>query len=92
MRATIEYTDHLILRDGKKVFQVLAENNVKIIKTKLGTFVSQTRVIIEVKNYDEINMLLAELNRRCTEGVKLIKVRGDGIFSKLRRKTNETGI
>lgn len=89
MRATIEYEDHLISRDGKKVFQVLAENNIKIIKTKLGTFCSQTRVIIEVKNYDEVNMLLAELNRRCTEGVKLIKVRGDGIFSRLRRSCNE---
>ncbi len=89
MRATIEYNDYLISHDGKQVFRVLAENNIKIIKTKIGTYCSQIRVIIEVNNYDEVNMLLAELNRHCAGGVKLIKVRGDSIFSRLRRNRNE---
>jgi hypothetical protein len=92
MKAVLEYTDHLISRDGKQVFKILAEHNIEIIKTKRSQFYDQIQVVIRVKDYDELNLLIFELNQHCREGVKLIKVRHDSIFDRLRRETDEERI
>ena len=89
MKAVLEYTDHLISRDGKQVLKILAEHNIEIIKTKKDYWTYDRKITIRIKDHDELNLLLAELNKYCVDGVRLVKVRRDGIFSRPRRNSNE---
>ena len=86
MKAVLEYTDRLVSHDGRQVFKILAERNIEIIKTKPDSLSNKVRVTIRVKDYEELNLLLLELNKYCRVSVCLIKVRREGIFGRRNRK------
>lgn len=72
LRVTLRYTD--CLQDGRNVFGILANHNVEILGT--WTFlVYHPRVTIRVKNHNELNNLLCDLNNHCSYEVGVLKVR-----------------
>ena len=92
MKAVLEYYNHIISRDGRQMFRILAERKIEVIKTKTDTWTSDVRVTIRIKDWNELNLLVSELNKYCPCGVRIVKVRGDGVFNRLRRKTDEERI
>lgn len=70
IKATLRYTD--CLQDGRKLYEVLTNNNVVIVGTK-RSWSMYPRVIILVKDYDRLSCLLHELNASCTYEVRLVK-------------------
>lgn len=56
-------------RDTKIIFSILAKKKIKIIKTS-----DYGEVTIYIKNYDDLNKLIAELNSETTYGVVVRKV------------------
>lgn len=92
MKAVLECYDHIISRDGRQMFRILAERKIEVIKTKTYTCTSDVRVTIRIKDWNELNLLVSELNKYCSCGVRIVKVRYDGLFSRLWRKTDEKRI
>ena len=82
MIAILRYTD--CLHDGRDVFSVLANRNVEILKTKQGISI-YPEVTIKVKDREELNSLLYDLNKHSTHGVRLVKTKPDSIFSAIKR-------
>lgn len=78
MKAILQYTDCMF--DNKNVFEVLARNNVEVIKTKQGQFSIYPLVTIRVKDTDTLNKILGQLNESSFYGVRIIKVKSDKSF------------
>lgn len=72
IKATLRYTD--CLQDGRKVYEVLTNNKVAIIGTKRGWSI-YPRVVVLLKDYEQLSNVLHELNARCAFEVRLIKYR-----------------
>ncbi len=71
MKAILKYIDDL--GDGNIVFDTIAIRNVKILRTKTG-LIKYPRITIYIKDYKELNQLIAELNRKCKYEVQIVKV------------------
>ena len=65
IKGILKYDDY----DKKCVFGILASNNVKILKSSYQT------VVIEIRNYEDLNKILAKLNNVTSHGVSVKKVR-----------------
>lgn len=78
MKAILQYTDCMF--DNKNVFEVLARNNVEVIKTKQGQFSIYPLVTIRVKDTDTLNKILEQLNESSFYGVRIIKVNSGKSF------------
>lgn len=78
MKAILQYTDCMF--DNKNVFEVLARNNVEVIKTKQGQFSIYPLVTIKVKDTDTLNKILEQLNESSFYGVRIIKVKSGKSF------------
>ena len=83
MKAILRYTNCLL--DGKNVFGILSAHNAHIIKTKHRNSI-YPRITIKIKNYDELNHLIYEINSKSTYGVELIKVKPDNRILDLIKK------
>lgn len=68
MKAVLKYERSS--RDTKTIFSILAKKKIKIIKTS-----DFGEVTIYIKNYDDLNKLVAELNSETTYGVVVKKVK-----------------
>lgn len=73
LKVVLRYTD--CLQDGKNVFSVLAEQNIRILKTKQPSFSIYPKVTILVENSQELNKLIGKLNHRCTYEVSIVKAK-----------------
>lgn len=71
LKVVLRYTD--CLQDGKNVFSVLAEQNIRILKTKTPCLSIYPRVTILIEDYQELNKLLCNLNCRCDYEVRVVK-------------------
>lgn len=69
IKATLRYTD--CLQDGRKLYEVLTNNKVVIAGTKRD-WSMYPRVVILVKDYEQLSCLLHELNASCTYEVRLL--------------------
>ena len=72
IKATLRYTD--CLQDGRKLYEVLTNNKVVIAGTK-RSWSMYPRVVILVKDYEQLSCLLHELNASCTYEVCLLNYR-----------------
>lgn len=72
IKATLRYTD--CLQDGRKLYEVLTNNKVVIAGTKRD-WSMYPRVVILVKDYEQLSRLLHELNASCTYEVRLLNYR-----------------
>lgn len=72
LKVVLRYTN--CLQDGRNVFQILADNNVMILKTRDGWSI-YSKITIVVKDYNELNFLISELNRNCSYEVRVIKTK-----------------
>jgi hypothetical protein len=70
IKAVLRYTD--CLQDGKKVYTMLTNNKVLIVGTK-RSWSMYPRIIIMLKNYDQLSSILHELNATCSYEVRLLK-------------------
>lgn len=70
IKAVLSYTD--CLQDGRNVYTVLTNNKVIIVGTR-RSWSLYPRVVILVKNYDQLSSILHELNAKCTYEVRLLK-------------------
>ena len=68
MKAVLKYERNS--RDTKTIFSILAKKKIKIIKTS-----DFGEVTIYIKNYDDLNKLVAELNSETAYGVVVKKVK-----------------
>ena len=83
MKAVLKYTD--CLQDGRNVFHTLAVRNVEILKTKQG-FSIYPQITIRIKDTDELNQLVSELNKNCRYEVRVVKVKSEsGLIEKIKR-------
>lgn len=67
MKAVLKYERNS--RDTKTIFSILAKKKIKIKTSDFG------EVTIYIKNYDDLNKLVAELNSETTYGVVVKKVK-----------------
>ena len=72
LKVVLRYTD--CLQDGRNVFRILADNNAKILKTRKG-FSIHPKITIVVKDYNELNLLISELNCNCSYEVRVVKTK-----------------
>lgn len=68
MKAVLKYERNS--SDTKIIFSILAKKKIKIIKTS-----DFAEVTIYIKNYDDLNKLVAELNSETVYGVVVKKVK-----------------
>lgn len=68
MKAVLKYERSC--RDTKIIFSILAKKKIKIIKTS-----DFGEIAIHIKNYDDLNKLVEELNSETTDGVVVKKVK-----------------
>ena len=80
MKAVLQYID--VLNDKRRFHAILAINNIRIIKEKRGPSI-YPKVTISVKDYDELNQLIIELNEKSYYGVSVIKVFEKSFIEKL---------
>ena len=78
MKVVLEYTD--CLQDGKNVFSILAANDVEILKSKKIYWSIEVLVTIRIKDGNELNKLIYELNRNCKHEVRVISVKFEDNF------------
>lgn len=83
MKVKLRYTD--CLNDEKNVFRVLIDNHIVILKTEHGVGLFPN-VTIRIKNYDDLNKLLYELNSQCVYGVTPVKVIPDSKIASVIKK------
>ena len=72
IKAVLQYTD--CLQDGTKVFRTLAKHNVTILKTKSGPSI-YPKITILTRGYNELNVLVEELNYNCRYEVRVVKTK-----------------
>ena len=72
LKVVLRYTD--CLQDGRNVFRILADNNAKILKTRKG-FSIYPKITIVVKDYNELNFLISELNHNCFYEIRVVKTK-----------------
>ena len=70
LQVILQYTN--CLQEGKRVFRILSDYNIEILKTKKKTNV-YTRVVILVKDNNALNLLMSTLNRCCSYEVIIIE-------------------
>lgn len=80
MKAILRYTD--CGKDQNIVFGILANENIKIIKTKPGASI-YPKVFIEIEDTSKLNKLLIRLNINTIYGVTLVKVKNDNWLRRL---------
>ena len=80
MKAVLKYRDNC--DDKRLVYGILATNGIHIIKEKTGMGV-YPKVTIRIKDYDELNQLVRELNEKSYYGVAVIKVFEKSFIEKL---------
>ena len=72
LRAVLKYTN--CSQDGRKVFRILASHKVEILHT--WSFLTMyPRVTIRIKDYDELNDILYDLNKQSSYEVRVVKVK-----------------
>lgn len=71
VRAVLRYTD--CLQDGRKVFFILAQKNIKVLKTKQDYTYPEITIFIE--NWQKLNELVAVLNKICLYEVRIVETR-----------------
>lgn len=81
IKATLQYTD--LMQDTCKVYSILAENKILIIKTKPG-WGCCPKIIALFKDYNELWDVVYQLNIGTTYGVTLVK------YKYIREKRHET--
>ena len=73
MRAVLQYRSWD--QDGNKVFQILAENKIEILKTTDdSTF---PKVTIRIEDNKQLLSLVYDLNKACTREVKVLGIKSD---------------
>ena len=73
MIVVLKYND--FAADGKNVFRILADRNIKILKTKQKA--DNPVVTIEVNDQNELNQLLSDLNTNCIFEVSIVQISSD---------------
>ena len=73
MIAVLKYTD--CLSDGKNVFKIIANRNIKVLKTKQKSYNIYPQITIRINDQNELSQLLSDLNRNCTYEVRLVKIK-----------------
>ena len=73
LKVTLRYTD--CLQDGRRVFQIIANHNVIILKTKPAIFSIYPKVIILVDSIKSLNALVSDLNSKCSYEVSVVKTK-----------------
>ena len=71
MKAVLGYVN--CCGDKNKIFRILANNGIKVIKTQDFIESLEHRVTIETENYSELNEIVEELNENCVYGVSVIR-------------------
>lgn len=82
MVAVIKYTD--CMKDQNIVFGVLSQLRANIIKTDNKPYTIEHKITLYVEDMDEINTILAVLNKNTTYGVVLLSCK-ETFFEKLER-------
>lgn len=83
MKVVLRYTD--CLQDGKNVFNTLAIKNIEILKTKRGISI-YPQITIRVNDTNELNQLIAMLNRNCSYEVSVVKTKSeDRLIERIKR-------
>ena len=72
LKVVLKYTD--CLQDGRVVFGVLAAHKVEILHTR-SFLTMYPRVTIRIKDYDELNDILYDLNKQSSYEVRVVKVK-----------------
>lgn len=72
LKVVLRYTN--CIQDGRNVFRILADNNVKILKTRKGLSI-YPKITIVVKDYNELNFLISELNHNCFYEIRVVKTK-----------------
>ena len=72
LKVVLKYTD--CLQDGRVVFGVLAAHKVEILHTR-SFLTMYPRVTIRIKDYDELNDILYDLNKQSSYEVRIVKVK-----------------
>lgn len=78
MKVILQYTN--CMSDDMNIFEVLARNNVEVIKTKQKLYSIYPLVTIGVKNTNTLNKILEQLNEKSVYGVRIVKVKSDKSF------------
>lgn len=69
----LKVTLKISLYDVNNAFYILATHDTKILKTKEDY--GERKIIILVKDYNELNTLVAALNQKCLCGAMVMKVK-----------------
>ena len=79
MKAVLEYADGTFATDRKNVFSILAKYDIEILKTKKGqcSIYYTSRTTIRIKDNNELNKLITNLNDISTFGVSVINVKSE---------------
>ena len=72
LKVVLRYTN--CIQDGRNVFRILADNNIKILKTRKGLSI-YPKITIVVKDYNELNFLISELNHNCFYEIRVVKTK-----------------
>ena len=73
LKVVLQYTD--CLQDGRRVFDILANYNVAILKTQSRSWSVHPRITIAIVDYPELNDLISSLNRNCLYEVRVVKTK-----------------
>ncbi len=87
MKATLRYSD--CLQDDRKVFRILAENNIDIVKIKIQEWSLVVYITIFVDSRQKLNELLYKLNCECPFEVSVVKISGARIKNKMSKSDIE---
>ena len=80
MKAVLQYTDSW--NDKRWFYGILAANNICVIKERRGSSI-YPKVMINIRNYDELNELVQELNEKTAYGVSVVRVFEKSFIEKL---------
>ena len=71
LKAILQYQDTNSTGDEKRVYMLLTQNKIPIIKTE--GFVTCNKLTAVFKDYDELQAVLYQLNNICHYAVKLVR-------------------
>ena len=76
MKAILQY--HSGLGDDTSIVnEILAKNNILVLKSKYIQYETETLVTIYIEDYHALNQLVALLNKESEYGVKIFKIKPD---------------
>lgn len=90
MVATIRYTD--CLQDKRIVFGVLSQLNAHVLWTQTVAWGINYKIKLQVESVDELNQILAVLNRNTTYGVEYLSCKptfGEILSGLFKEKKND---